>query len=132
MALYATWVTIATLLNFAIVLSYWGGMKQTDASTVSLSILLAEVLVYFVLENIILEKYLRYTYTVWMVVIFALTGSISQNWTAGSRNSIFSVVLIAVAGALFIVKIALSIWRSFTRPLYVNQVSQSKQELALA
>ncbi|XP_022089454.1 uncharacterized protein LOC110978630 isoform X2 [Acanthaster planci] len=132
LALYATWVTIATLLNFAIVLSYWGGMSQSDASTVSLSILLVEVLVYFVLENIVLEKYLRYTYTVWMVVLFALTGSVAKNWSPGSRNSIFSVVLLALAGALFIVKIALSIWRAYTRPLYVNQVSQSKQDLALA
>ena len=107
-------------------------MRQTDASTVSLSIVLVEVLVYFVLENVVFEKFLRYTYTVWMVAIFALAGSISKNWTAGSRNSIFSLVLIALAGALFIVKIGLSIWRSFTRPLYVNQVSQSKQELALA
>ncbi|XP_022089421.1 uncharacterized protein LOC110978606 [Acanthaster planci] len=132
LATYATWVTIATLINFAIVLRYWGGMSQSDASTVSLSILLVEVLVYFVLENIVFEKYLRYTYTVWMVAIFALSGSIAGNWSIGSRNSIFSVVLLALAGALFIVKIALSIGRSYTRPLYVNQVSESKEELELA
>ncbi|XP_038067348.1 uncharacterized protein LOC119737231 [Patiria miniata] len=132
MALYATWVTIATLLNFAIVLSYWGGMDQSDASTVSLSVLLVEVLVYFALENIFFDKYLRYTYTVWMVVIFALTGSLAKNYTAGKRNSIFSLVLICLAAALFLVKIALSVWRALKRPLYTNQVTQSKQELAMA
>jgi len=132
MALYATWVTIATLLNFAIVLSYWGGLDQSVASTISLSVLLVEVLVYFVLENIVWDRYLRYTYAVWIVVIFALTGSVAGNWRAESRNSIYSAVLLALAATLFVIKIALSIWRAFKRPLYISQAPQSKQELALA
>lgn len=41
-ATYATWTTIATLLNFTVVLSYNAGMNKSDAATVSLSILLGE------------------------------------------------------------------------------------------
>jgi len=134
LALYATWVTIATLLNLAIVLAYWGGVEQPVASTVSLSILLVEVLAYSVLENLIWDRYLRYTFSPWVVVVFALAGSLAQNWTAGARNSTFSAVLMALALALACLKIGLAVWRGMTRPLYSGNkvVSQSKQELALA
>ncbi|XP_033631182.1 uncharacterized protein LOC117293078 [Asterias rubens] len=132
LAFYATWVTIATLLNFAIVLTYWANVDMSVACTVSLSILLVEVLIYSVLENIVLERYLRYTYGVWLVVIFALCGSLAQNWDATSRNSIYSVVLLGLAAVLFLLKIVLSIWRAFKRPLYVTDLSSSKEELALA
>jgi hypothetical protein len=134
LALYATWVTIATLLNFAIVLTYWGDVDQPVASTASLSILLVEVLVYSLLENVVWDRYLRYTYSPWMVVAYALAGSMSQNWTPGTRNSTFTAVLMALALALACLKVALSVWRGVKRPLYAGNkvVSQSKQELALA
>ncbi|XP_038067351.1 uncharacterized protein LOC119737232 isoform X2 [Patiria miniata] len=129
---YATWVTIATLLNLAIVLSYWGGMEQSTACTICLSILLVEVLLYSVLENIVWDKYLRYTYTVWLVVIFALIGSIAQNWNVAKPNSIFTAVLLGLAFALFLIKLVVSVWRTFSKPLYTARVSQSKEELAMA
>ncbi|XP_022089425.1 uncharacterized protein LOC110978609 [Acanthaster planci] len=132
MAFYATWVTIATLLNLSIVLSYWGGMEQSTACTISLSILLVEVLLYSVLENVVWERYLRYTYTVWLVVIFALIGSIAKNWNVEKTNSIFSVVLCGLAFALFLIKLVVSVWRTFTYPLYAESTSLSKEELALA
>ena len=116
-AFNATWVTIATLLNLGIVIAYWGGVDQSTASTVSLSVLTCEVLVYFVLENFILERYLRYTYSVWPVVIWALSGSIAQNWDSSNTNSIITAVLLALACALYLVKIGLSIWRGRTQPL---------------
>ncbi|XP_072044546.1 uncharacterized protein [Amphiura filiformis] len=120
-AFNATWVSIATLLNVGIVISYWGGVNQSIACTVSLSILTCEVLCYFILENFILERYLRYTYSVWPVVIWALIGSIAQNWDATKTNSIFTAVLLALSSALYIVKIGLSIWRSIKRPLVVGK-----------
>lgn len=116
-AFNATWVTIATLLNLGIVIAYWGGVDQSTASTVSLSVLTCEALVYFVLENFILERYLRYTYSVWPVVIWALGGSIAQNWDSSNTNSIITAVLLALSCALYLVKIGLSIWRSITQPL---------------
>ncbi|XP_033630900.1 uncharacterized protein LOC117292842 [Asterias rubens] len=133
LAFYATWVTIATLLNLTIVMTYWGDLEQSVACTISLSILLVEVLIYSVLENIVWDKYLRYTYSVWVVVIFALSGSIARNWDPEQRNSIYSAVLISLAAVLFVLKIGLSMWRCCKRPLYTNKVSsESKMELALA
>ena len=78
-------------------------------------VLTCEVLVYFVLENFIWERYLRTTYSVWPVVIWALSGSIDRNWDSESGNSIFSAVLLTLAILLFITKIALRLLRVVER-----------------
>ncbi|XP_057178210.1 uncharacterized protein si:ch211-161h7.5 isoform X2 [Triplophysa rosa] len=90
-ATYATWTTIATLLNFTIVLSYNAGMSKSDAATVSLSILLGEVIAWFIVENFVFEKHLRYILTVYPVVIVALSGNMTKNFNAAnpSRNGIY-------------------------------------------
>ena len=45
-AIYATWTTIASLLNLTIVLTHDAHMTPTDAATVSLSVLTALVFVW--------------------------------------------------------------------------------------
>ncbi|XP_033630281.1 uncharacterized protein LOC117292365 [Asterias rubens] len=132
MALYATWVTISTQLTLATVLTYWGDVEQSISCTISLSIVLGLFLIYSVLENFVWDKYLRYTYTVWMIVIIALSGIIARNWNPEKRNAIYSVVIISLAAGLFILKIGLSMWRCCKRPLYTDSVSESKMDLELA
>ena len=116
-ALNATWVSIATLLSLASVTTYWAGVNQSTACTIVLSILTCEVLCYFILENFIFERYLRYTFTVWPVFIWALTASLLNNWDPSNANSIITAVLLALSSALYIIKIGLSIWRARTKPL---------------
>ncbi|TSK98421.1 hypothetical protein Baya_5335 [Bagarius yarrelli] len=92
LAVYATWTSIATLINLTIVVSYSGGMSNSDAATLSLSLLSAEVLVWFVLENFFLDKHVRYILTVYPVVIVALSGNITKNFNASAPgiNGIFT------------------------------------------
>ena len=59
-AIYATWVTVATLINFAIVLQYYADLSSANAGTVALSILTVELLVYFILEITILDAFTRF------------------------------------------------------------------------
>ena len=113
-------------------LTYWGDVEQSISCTISLSIVLGLVLIYSVLENFVWDKYLRYTYTVWMIVIIALSGIIARNWNPEKRNAIYSVVIISLAAGLFILKIGLSMWRCCKRPLYTDSVSESKMDLELA
>lgn len=119
-ATYATWTTIATLLNFTIVLSYNAGMNKSDAATVALSILLGEAVGWFIVENFIFEKHLRYILTIYPVVIVALSGNLTKNFNAAdpSRNGIFIAVLLGLACALFAIRLLLVIWRHIKRPLY--------------
>lgn len=111
LAMYATWCTIASLLNLAMALAYYHGVDQDVASTISLVILAVEVIVWFALENTILDKYVRYTLTIYPVVIWALSASINKNWNPAKRNSIISVVLLSVACTLLAARIAIVAWR---------------------
>ncbi|KAJ8418737.1 hypothetical protein AAFF_G00002360 [Aldrovandia affinis] len=120
---YTTWTTIATLINFNIVLSYEAGVSISDGGTVCLSILLTEVITWFILENFVLEKHVRYILTIYPVVIMALAGNMTKNYdsTAPSRNGVFIAVLLAVACTTFVVRVALVIWRHLKQPLYRGQ-----------
>ncbi|KAF7692819.1 uncharacterized protein si:dkey-29d8.3 [Silurus meridionalis] len=118
-ATYSTWTTIATLLNLSVVLDI-NSMSPTDAATVSLSILLIEVIVWFAVENFVIEKHVRYILTVYPVIIFALSGNLNKHYDAAApgRNAVFSAVLLALACVLFVIRVFLVIWRHRTRPLF--------------
>ncbi|KAF7249310.1 Protein Ycf2 [Varanus komodoensis] len=85
-ALYATWTTIATLLNFTVVLIYNGNVSDGSATVSSLCILFFELILWFYLENFLLEKYLRYTLTIYPVVILALSGTLHKSNITVSPN----------------------------------------------
>ncbi|XP_063062336.1 uncharacterized protein si:ch211-161h7.5 [Engraulis encrasicolus] len=122
---YTAWTTIATLINMTIIMDYNGGLTSLDAGTVSLSILSVEVLLWFVLENTILDKHVRYLLTIYPVVIVALTGNMTKNFNpeAPSRNGIFIAVLLALACSLFLVRVVLVIWRHLKRPIYSSMAT---------
>lgn len=122
-ALYATWCTIASLLNLAMAITYFHGVDQDVASTISLVILAVEVIVWFSLENTILDKYVRYTLSIYPVVIWALSASIDKNWDPAKRNSIISVILLAVACTLFAVRIVIVVWRVKKQKQPVNSTT---------
>ena len=118
--LYATWTTIASLINFAAALQYSGSdVSATNSATVSLSLLLVTVLVYFVLENTVLYRVLRYVLSVYPVVIWALTGVLSIHWgvEGEERNSRFALGLLIVTIVLFIVRIIVVVIFGVVRPL---------------
>ncbi|XP_073344172.1 uncharacterized protein [Pagrus major] len=119
---YTTWTTIATLINVAIVLTYEVNMSPLDAATVSYSVLSVVLLVWFVLENFVLDKHVRYILIVYPVVIWALSGNYDKNYNAESpsRNGIFIVVLLALACVLFAIRIVLVVWRHIKQPLYTD------------
>ncbi|KAG7273351.1 hypothetical protein CRUP_030249, partial [Coryphaenoides rupestris] len=94
LALYATWTTIATLINLAIVLQYDAKMLPDNAAMVTLSTLTCVLFAWCVLENFIFEKHVRYILTVYPVVIWALSGSVWKNIdaTAPRQSGIFMVI----------------------------------------
>ena len=111
LALYTTWSTIASLINLTMAITYANGVAQDVASTIALVILAVEIIVWFSLENTILDKFVRYTLTVYPVVIWALSASINKNWDPTKRNSIISVILLAMACTFLVVRIAIVVWR---------------------
>ncbi|XP_062891300.1 uncharacterized protein LOC134338921 isoform X2 [Mobula hypostoma] len=119
-AVYATWTTIATLLNFAVVLTYSANISTVTSGTTCLSLLAIEVVLWFGLENFVFDKYVRYTLTIYPVIIVALSGSLDNHYNATSptRNNIYIAVLLAIACIAFVARVAMVTWRHFKCPLY--------------
>ncbi|MGH0162880.1 UNVERIFIED_CONTAM: hypothetical protein FKN15_043818 [Acipenser sinensis] len=107
LALYAAWTSVDVLVNFGIVLKYSFGLMDPAVSTAMLSILLVELIVWFLLENFVLEKYVRYTFTVYPVVILGLAGMFTRNYRFDSitTNTIYCGVLMATGAAFCVFRL---------------------------
>lgn len=119
LALYTTWTSIASLINFSLVLHLWGVEKST-AATASLCILFGEVVAWFILENWVLDRWVRNIVTVYPVVIVALVGNIFKHFNAvdPTTNAVFMVVLLVLACVLLLFRICTVTWRNARRPLH--------------
>lgn len=124
LGIYATWTSIATLLNLALIITYSDGsdVQQSTASTIALGVLTVEILVFVLTDLIWLDRYSRYTFTPYLTVVVALIGSIDKNWESGATNSIFTAVLLALGCVALLAKTVVSIYRHITRPLYQGPV----------
>ncbi|KAK3592746.1 hypothetical protein CHS0354_016502 [Potamilus streckersoni] len=125
LGIYATWITIATLLNLAHTLTYRSAhdISQDVASTVSLAVLSAEILVFYITDLVVLDRYTRYTVTPYLVLVVALSGSFSKNWVAGARNPIYIAVLLALAATMTIVKLVAMIYRHITQGIQAINIA---------
>ncbi|KAM8727490.1 uncharacterized protein AB9X84_001185 [Acanthopagrus schlegelii] len=119
LALYTTWTAIASLINFSLVLHLWG-VDRSTAATASLCILFGEVMGWFILENWVLDRWVRNILTVYPVVIVALVGNIMKHFNPAdpTTNSVFMVVLLVLVCILLIFRVCTVIWRNIRRPLH--------------
>ncbi|XP_026035047.1 uncharacterized protein LOC113028811 [Astatotilapia calliptera] len=132
--IYTTWTTVATLLNLTIVLAYETDMSQDDAATLSYSLLTILLLGWFVLENLVLDKHVRYVCITYPVVIWALSGNLDKNYDAESpsRNGVFIAVLLAAACVLFVIRVSLVVWRHIKQPLYEGVDPEAMEPMEIA
>ncbi|XP_061661730.1 uncharacterized protein si:ch211-161h7.5 [Syngnathoides biaculeatus] len=118
--IYTTWTTIAMLINLAIVLTYEANVSPTNAATMSYCALTVVLLVWFFLQNVILDKHMRYIFIDYPVIIWALAGNFDKNYNAESLtlSAIFIVVLLVVASILYAVRLVLLFWRHCNQPFF--------------
>jgi len=126
LAFYAAWVTVATLLNLGYVLTYKDGSDVTDlglaqdeSSTIVLSILSFEIVLWFGLDIFVLDKYTRYLFSPYVTLTVALAGVVQKNYNLDTayRNSIFSLVLLIAAGTCLLLKLIIMVVRHCKRPI---------------
>jgi len=129
-AIYATWTTIASLINLNIAFQYAGHYDPEVTSLVCCSILIAIIIGWFILENTILDKYVRYIITQYPVVIFASGGIVdsqmAKSASAGPDSpdpipesvAVLGWTVLSVASALFLFRLAIVIYRFKFQPLY--------------
>jgi hypothetical protein len=126
LAFYATWVSIATVLNFVVYITWRLGAYNTNASTAGLCLVLAAALGYSIVENIVWPHYLLYTFSPWIVIIVAFVGIITKHWVNDnpSRNNILSLVILVVAGLLVLLKIlAFVLYKSILKQRIRNLIA---------
>jgi len=111
--IYCTWCCIATLLNMAMIGAYVGQSDQATMSTIALSILLMEVLIWVSLDTFVLQRYSNYLFTPHLVLVWALSGSLAKNYNPWTTNTIMTVVLLTLACAATVMKIVIMLWRHF-------------------
>jgi len=120
LGIYTTWTVIASLINFTTALVYPGGLGQEACCIVSLSLLVIFHVTWFVLENFVFDKYVRYILTPYLVVIWALNGIRSKKMTdplvpESIKN--YVLVIIIIAGFTFVLRLIVIVWRMFRKPL---------------
>lgn len=119
MYFYNTWVDVATQINLAAAIAYNTGVSQDNSATIGLTILLFLNVLYFILECTILERYLRYVFSPYPVLIWASIGILSAHWTnedEGSRNKIYTLMVLIISVVFLVTKIILSAICAKVRP----------------
>ena len=106
--LYTAWVSIASCINFAIFLQQNLGVTRPKAGSIALTILLSILITWFIVENFILGKYVKYTLTEYLVLMIGLNGVLKKQWTDGHGNqtyvlAIFVLSVLAFGGRLMVI-----------------------------
>lgn len=118
---YATFSLILMLFNLGAVLIRNADVHPDTVSTTVLSLLSSIVVTYFLLENTILDRFLRYIFTVYPVVLWTMIGILTEVWkgrqSLENRDELFALILTCVVGALSLIRVLL--WFVFIciRPL---------------
>ena len=119
-SVYATWVTIAVQVNFAVALQYDYDVSRSVASIVALCIILVELGGWFIAEITILDRFVRYTLIVYPVAVWAFAGIIANNYKEGEASSLLAVVAICIACCVLVARFVLTIVYHLKRPLHTT------------
>jgi len=121
-AFYGTWVTIASLLNFAIVLQFDAGLDMLSTAWICLGILSAELVAWFILETFVFDKHLRYCFSQYITLLIALSGLLSKHYDSSSPEAytIYVMFLLCLSGLLGLVKLVVMIVRGIRNPISYN------------
>ena len=118
LAMYASWGTVASVFNFAVVLTFRTGAEQEVGSMVALTVFTLEIIAWWVFDNFIFEKLLRYLVMPYVVVLLSLIGIISNNSNPGTTNMIYSITLLTLTALLALIKAILSIYKHCKHPIF--------------
>ena len=118
---YSTWVAFMIFINFAAVLQYFSNTSADTVGSLGLAFSFLLALVYFNLENVPLDKYLRPVIVVYPVIIWACYGIFNGQSgpppTQSRGNFAFTLFYLLFANILLVLRISLLIFFSFKRPI---------------
>ena len=103
--IYATWTTIAASINVSVVFRYTLELSNNGAVTVGLIILISNILVYWFCDFVKFNKFLRYTFTPYFVLIWAFFGVLTNYSMKDYDSSMVIFVLLIMAGVASVYKL---------------------------
>ena len=83
LAMFLSWATVASIFNFAVVLIHRTGANQSVGSIVSLAFFTLEIVAWWICDNFVYDKLLRYFITPYIVSLVSLTGLIQKKLGSG-------------------------------------------------
>ncbi|KAJ0022864.1 hypothetical protein NQD34_014998 [Periophthalmus magnuspinnatus] len=101
LALSSWWTIQIAAVNFGIVLKYKAGVQDPGASTLVLTTVLLATVIWFFLQSVFYLKYMRYTFTVYPILILGLGAMFTtsfqvNNITANTVYCGFLMLLITI------------------------------------
>jgi len=107
-AFYATWTSIATCLNWGILLKYKWNLNDDLASMIALAILGFGLMIYFIM-NVVFNKYFDHIWSPFFVFVIAFGGILSKNGISMNQPAIIMVIALFILVILgYIMKMVLS------------------------
>ena len=104
---YTAWVSIATCLNLCIVLQYELHMGASTAAISVLAVLFIITILWFIVENFVLEEYTRYVVVEYVILLIGLGGILGRHWKDGNGSVIFVLALLILSAVLLLARSAL-------------------------
>jgi len=131
--IYTTWTCIASLLNFGIALRYQAELPMETVCNVCLGLLITLIIVYFILENLILDNYIRLLLTPYLVVIWASIGIIfaqadKEEGTVADSTKNLVYAILGLTCAFLAIRIFIVVLRQLKRPLGRSGISQISEK----
>jgi hypothetical protein len=107
LAFYLTWLSVVAILNFNIFIRFMLAVEGTKASTIALSILLALMVVYFLVENFLWQRFLLYVISPWIVLLLTFDAMLTYNWYAGflNQNNYLTLAMFALTAVFLAAKL---------------------------
>jgi len=90
---------------------------------VSLAIFTMEIVAWWVFDNFVFERLLRYMFTPYAVVLFSLAGIVGGTDDLYRPNSIYVMFLLALTAVLTVVKLVFVVYRHHKYPMFVPKPS---------
>ncbi|KAK7881774.1 hypothetical protein WMY93_030183 [Mugilogobius chulae] len=108
LALFAWWTLQIAAVNFGIVLKYKAGVQDPVASTIVLTTILLSAVIWFFLQSVVYLKYMRYTFTVYPILILGLGAMFTRSFQVSniSTNTVycgFMMLLITILCSMHLI-----------------------------
>lgn len=109
-SMYATWVTIASVLNLGTVLQYklFENLCEETVSVICLAVLMFLVSTFVALDMSYLARYTSYNVAPYFVVIWALAAIMARNWQPEASSSIIAAVFTGAISLAALIKVVVA------------------------